>query len=84
VKVPIRARVDVVDTTGAGDAFAGGVLSTLRPGSRTTADLEHAIKVGHSAAGVIVAKMGAEPGDSRQSLREVGLCTGLHRTRPAS
>lgn len=83
VKVPIRTRVDVVDTTGAGDAFAGGVLSTLRPASLAAADLEHSIEVGHSAAGIIVAKMGAEPGDSRQALREIGLRTGLHRTRPA-
>ncbi len=84
VKVPIRARVDVVDTTGAGDAFAGGVLSTLQPVSLATADLKHAIEVGHSSAGVIVAKMGAEPGDSHQALREIGLRTVLHRTIPDS
>ena len=84
VKVPIRVRVDVVDTTGAGDAFAGGVLSTLQPGSLATADLESAIEVGQSAAGVIVAKLGAEPGESRQALREIGRRAVLRRTRPGS
>jgi len=47
----------VVDTTGAGDAFAAGLLAHWRPGS----SLEPALKQGNALAGVAVSRVGAGP-----------------------
>src|SRR5919197_2733322 len=49
--------VEVVDTTGAGDAFAAGLLSAWRPGG----DPEAALAAGCGLAGRAVSKPGARP-----------------------
>lgn len=54
----------VVDTTGAGDQFAAGVLAGLAQGD----DLLHAGRLGAQAAGEVIAKLGARnDGDVRVS-----------------
>jgi sugar/nucleoside kinase (ribokinase family) len=59
--VEVRRRpaetVEVVDTTGAGDAFAAGLLSAWRPGG----DPEAALAAGCRLAARAVAKPGARP-----------------------
>lgn len=50
-------KVEVVDTTGAGDAFAAGLLSAWRPGG----DPEAALAAGCRLAARAVAKPGARP-----------------------
>jgi sugar/nucleoside kinase (ribokinase family) len=50
-------RVEVVDTTGAGDAFAAGLLSAWRPGG----DPEAALAAGCRLAARAVSKPGARP-----------------------
>lgn len=67
----------VLDTTGAGDAFAAGVLSVLDPQDLSQPAIEHAVQVGHRAASEIIAKMGAEPGEGAAVLREIGRDAGL-------
>jgi sugar/nucleoside kinase (ribokinase family) len=62
IRVPAKP-VSVVDTTGAGDLFAGGVLAGLAKG----ADLETCAKMGCAAAGEIISHIGARPeADLRQ------------------
>lgn len=48
----------VVDTTGAGDAFAAGFLATWHPGS---GELAAAVRAGNEAAAIAVATIGAGP-----------------------
>ena len=50
-------RVDVVDTTGAGDAFAGGFLSRWITGATP----KEALEAGRAAAETCVAHLGARP-----------------------
>lgn len=51
--------VDVVDTTGAGDAFAAGFLAGYTRG-RTYDECAH---LGNEAAGIIITRLGARPTD---------------------
>ena len=53
-KVP-APKVDVIDTTGAGDAFAAGFIAALSRGS----DFSAAIEAGNQAGARIVGKLGA-------------------------
>jgi len=48
-------KVDVVDTTGAGDAFAAGFIAALCRGS----SIQEALKAGNQAGAQIVGKLGA-------------------------
>lgn len=61
-KERIRVEADelegVVDTTGAGDLYAAGVLFGLSRG----ADLEHAARLGSIAAAEVISHLGARPG----------------------
>ncbi len=50
-------NVKVVDTTGAGDAFNGGLAVALGEGK----SLEEAIRFGNAVAGLSVTKMGTAP-----------------------
>jgi sugar/nucleoside kinase (ribokinase family) len=72
----------VVDATGAGDAFAAGLLTALDPKCATPlADLdavEKAVRAGHRAAAVVVGLLGAEPGAAgRKRLSKLGAEAGL-------
>lgn len=64
------APAAVVDTTGAGDAFAAGLLTVLDPLDLIDLDaITRAARAGHEAASVIVGLLGAEPGaEGRQRL----------------
>jgi ribokinase len=65
--LPAR-RVEVADTTAAGDAFIGGLAAGLDEG-RT---LEDAARLGMSAAGLCVTRHGAQPAlPRRHELKEV-------------
>ncbi len=59
-------RVEVVDTTGAGDGFVAGLLSVLaRAGpiaSLSRADLERAVRFANRVAGRVVGRVGAVAG----------------------
>jgi len=55
IEVPAAAVGDVRDTTGAGDAFAGGFLTAFVAG----ADLVDACRAGHIAAATVLATAGA-------------------------
>lgn len=78
VPLPSGLAPPLVDTTGAGDAFAAGViagLSTPRPGGRSLAS---AVELGHRAASVIVAQVGASLSlRSRDLLRLLGSHHGV-------
>ena len=54
VKTPATKVSQVLDTTGAGDAFAGGFLSAWLSG----ADLKTACERGHQFAGLVVERIG--------------------------
>ncbi|MGQ0823832.1 MAG: PfkB family carbohydrate kinase [Actinomycetota bacterium] len=56
-EVPARSIASPVNTTGAGDAFAGGFLVALARG----ADPESAARAGHAAAAPVVLATGADP-----------------------
>lgn len=61
--VPADPTRSVLDSTGAGDAFAGGVLATLTPQERDDAAcVAGAIAVGQRAAWAVMAKLGADVG----------------------
>lgn len=55
--VPVN-KVDVVDTTGAGDTFNGGLAAALVSGI----NLHEAIKFANKAAGIAITKLGAQTG----------------------
>lgn len=69
----------VCDTTGAGDAFIGGLLTALDPSSvLDDAAVRTAIATGHAAAGVIIAQLGAAVGQApptRDELRRIAVAT---------
>lgn len=65
-EVPVPAEPSVLDTTGAGDAFAGGFLAavlcsapTPDPARLAAAELVAAVEAGHLAARPVVAQAGA-------------------------
>jgi len=78
IKVDIPGPLEVVDVTGAGDSFAAGVLSLLNPEHCSDEKISAAILLGHQAAGVVISRLGAQPGvDGAQILREIGRANGL-------
>ncbi len=66
VTVP-AAQVGVVDTTGAGDAFLGGLLAGLHAGL----DLESAAKLGNACGGACCEQIGAFPDDPARARTRV-------------
>lgn len=66
IAVP-AAQVRVVDTTGAGDAFLGGLLAGLHAGL----DLESAAKLGNAAGGACCEQIGAFPDAPEQARARV-------------
>jgi arabinose-5-phosphate isomerase len=61
------AQVDVVDTTGAGDAFLGGLLAGLTLGL----DLESAARLGNACGGACCEQIGAFPDRPREARARV-------------
>ena len=67
-------RVDVVDTTGAGDAFVAGLLATLapevaagrRPGDLTLDEVRAACRLGNKLGAAVVTQLGATTGLPRR------------------
>ncbi len=57
ISVP-ASDVEVVDTTGAGDAYAGGFLYGFTQGR----DLARCAEIGNLAAGEVISQLGARPG----------------------
>ena len=70
----VPRKVKVVETTGAGDAFASGVLAGLHLKN----DLEYALQLGFAEASSVIGYLGAK--DKLLSLREANR---LIRNRPA-
>ncbi len=62
--VPATSVSQIVDTTGAGDLFAGGVLAAMMRGQ----ELEQALHIGAIAAGEIISHYGARPQGSLKEL----------------
>lgn len=58
MKIVSSYNVDVVDTTGAGDTFCGGLAAALVRGD----SLEEAIKFANKAAAISITKLGAQSG----------------------
>lgn len=78
IKVHIPGLLQVVDVTGAGDSFAAGVLSLLSPENCSDDAISAAVLLGHQAAGVMICRLGAQPGvEGSQMLRELGRTHGL-------
>jgi ribokinase len=76
--VALPVAVSVVDTTGAGDSFAAGVLSLLDSADCSDAELTNAALLGHRAAVVMIGRLGAQPGaDGSLLLRRLGSAHGL-------
>ncbi len=67
-------RVDVVDTTGAGDGFVAGLLATLAPAFRagrrpdelTLDEIRDACRAGNKVGAAVVTKLGATTGLPRR------------------
>lgn len=57
INVPVY-KVDIVDTTGAGDTFNGGLAAALVRGEK----LEDAVKFANKAAALSITKLGAQSG----------------------
>lgn len=75
--VPLPNSAALVDTTGAGDSFAAGVLAVLDPARGSVDELRTAVLLGHRAAGVMIGRLGAQPGiEGRQLLQELGRTYG--------
>lgn len=70
VEVPAVPVDDVVDTTGAGDSFAGGYLFGVLDGR----DVESCARLGSLAASEVVSHIGARP---QVSLKELAARAGL-------
>jgi sugar/nucleoside kinase (ribokinase family)/D-arabinose 5-phosphate isomerase GutQ len=66
VSVP-AGQVAVIDTTGAGDAYLGGLLAGLRHGL----DLENAAKLGNACGGACCEQIGAFPDRPREARERV-------------
>jgi fructokinase len=69
--------VNTVDTTGAGDAFLGGVLHSLlesgkSPGELTEAELTHTLDVANAVGSLVTTAPGAI--DAIPNLEDIGLC----------
>ena len=78
IKVQIPDPLPLVDVTGAGDSFAAGVLSLLNPEHCSDDEISAAVHLGHRAAGVMICRLGAQPGvEGSQMLRELGRTHGL-------
>jgi ribokinase len=78
--IPVTSPVSVIDTTGAGDAFAGGVLATLDPRDIDEHSVTKSVLAGHRAAGLIIARLGAAPGaNGMVELAHLGKELGITR-----
>ncbi|MBQ9280747.1 MAG: carbohydrate kinase [Treponema sp.] len=75
--IPVR-KVDVVDTTGAGDSFTGGILYRLtrreNPLDFTKEELEADLKFANTVASICVTRRGAIPALPSLSEVEESLC----------
>jgi sugar/nucleoside kinase (ribokinase family) len=58
--IPTDLSTPVVDTTGAGDAFAAGVLARLPSGAFDVDAAIPAMALGHRAARIVIGDVGAE------------------------
>jgi len=87
-RIPAYSAPRVVDTTGAGDAFAGGFLAATMKGC----PLEEAARVGHAAAAMIVATVGGHTGaptlsdlrDFAQDQCDASLLAAITRLEPVT
>ena len=69
VEVPVEGSPAVVDTTGAGDLFAAGLLFGMTRGF----ELEACARLGNLAACEVISHVGARPNGSLAELAAVGL-----------
>jgi len=60
-------KVNVVDTTGAGDLYASGFLYGITHGK----DIAEAARIGHICAGEIISHFGARPETSLKQLAKL-------------